>query len=111
MTTQLERLKIHLEITDSSEDALLRDILTSAKNAILARRYPYTEYPMDETGETILEKRYEDLQIRIAVYLYNKRGAEGQTAHNENGINRTYESADVPESLMRGITPFVGVFG
>ena len=109
MTTQLERLKIHLEITDSSEDALLRDILTSAKNAILARRYPYTEYPMDETGETILEKRYEDLQIRIAVYLYNKRGAEGQTAHNENGINRTYESADVPESLMRGITPFVGV--
>ena len=110
MTTQLERLKIHLEITDSSEDALLRDILTSAKNAILARRYPYTEYPMDETGETILEKRYEDLQIRIAVYLYNKRGAEGQTVHNENGINRTYESADVPESLMRGITPFVGVF-
>jgi hypothetical protein len=110
MTTQLERLKIHLEITDSSEDALLRDILTSAKNAILARRYPYTEYPMDETGETILEKRYEDLQIRIAVYLYNKRGAEGQTSHSENGINRTYESADVPESLMRGITPYVGVF-
>jgi len=110
MTTQLERLKIHLEITDSSEDALLRDILTSAKNAILARRYPYTEYPMDETGETILEKRYEDLQIRIAVYLYNKRGAEGQTAHNENGINRTFESADIPESILRVVTPYVGVF-
>ena len=47
-------------------------------------------------------------QIEIAVYLYNKQGAEGQTAHSENGISRTYESADVPESMLRGIAPFVG---
>lgn len=109
MATQLERLKIHLGITDTSEDGLLDDILLSAKNAILARRYPYTEYPTDEAGETTLEKRYEDLQIRIAIYLYNKRGAEGQTVHNENGINRTFESADIPESILRVVTPYVGV--
>jgi hypothetical protein len=65
-------------------------------------------YPYDSTV-TEVPNRYETKQVEIAVYLYNKRGAEGQTAHNENGINRTYESADVPESLMRGITPFVGV--
>lgn len=107
---QLDRLKLQLGIIDSDEDALLLDILESAKAAILSRRYPFGEYPVDENGETIFESRYFDLQIRIAIYLYNKRGVEGQTSHSENGINRTYESADVPESLMRGITPYVGVF-
>lgn len=100
---QLERIKLQLGITDSNEDNLLLEMLESAKAAILTRRYPYTD-PPDE-----LEARYLDLQVRIAVYLYNKLGAEGQTAHSENGISRTYESADIPESLMRGVTPYVGV--
>lgn len=100
---QLERIKLQLGITDSNEDNLLLEMLESAKAAILTRRYPYTDLP-DE-----LEARYLDLQVRIAVYLYNKLGAEGQTAHSENGISRTYESADIPESLMRGVTPYVGV--
>lgn len=106
---QLDRLKIQLGITGSTEDALLLELLESAKESILARRYPYSDYPVDETGVTVLETRYSGLQLKIAVYLYNKRGAEGQTAHNENGINRTYESADVPESMLREITPLVGL--
>jgi len=109
----LDHLKIQLEmkIEDTAEDLLLTDILESAKNAILVRRYPYNEYPIDDAGETILEKRYEDLQIRIAVYLYNKRGAEGQLSHSENGIDRSYESADIPESMLRTVTPYVGILG
>jgi hypothetical protein len=35
-------------------------------------------------------------------------GAEGQTAHSENGINRTYEAADVSPSILRKIVPLVG---
>ena len=27
---------------------------------------------------------------------------EGETAHNENGINRSYENASVPESMLKG---------
>ena len=61
------------------------------------------------SNNTSNDSQNETKQVEIAVYLYNKRGAEGQIVHNENGINRTYESADVPESLMRGITPYVGV--
>ena len=45
------------------------------------------------------------------MYLINKRGAEGETTHNENGINRAYESASVPESLLGRVTPFAGVIG
>jgi hypothetical protein len=42
------------------------------------------------------------------VELFSKMGAEGQTAHNENGINRTYESAGVSNSLLRRIVPICG---
>ncbi len=100
---KLLQLKGLLGIDGVDEDLLLLALLNIAGQKILDRAYPY-----NHTIETV-PTRYEVKQLEIAVYLYNKRGAEGQTAHNENGINRTYESADVPESLMRGITPFVGV--
>ncbi len=106
---QLERLKIQLEIDNSDEDMLLLDLLESAKYAILSRRYPYEDFPLNEEGQAMLESRYYDLQVRIAVFLYNKMGAEGQISHNENSINRSYETGDIPESLLRHVTPYVGV--
>ena len=99
--TQLERLKIR--ITEEVNDIELEDILESAKAVILSRRFPFSEYPAD------IEERYKDLQIRIAVEMYNKRGAEGQTEHSENGVSRTYASASVSEELLREITPKGGV--
>ena len=86
--TQLERLRIRITETDIS-DVELEDILESAKAVILSRRFPFSEYP-DE-----IENRYKDLQIRIAVEMFNKWGAEGETSHSENGISRTYSSAGV----------------
>jgi hypothetical protein len=54
-------------------------------------------------------RRYGYLQCEIAAYLLNKRGAEGQTGHSENGISRSYESADVPESMLSEVIPFCKV--
>jgi hypothetical protein len=99
--TQLERLKIR--IPESNNDAELEDLLESAKAVILSRRFPFGEYPPD------IEDRYKDLQIRIAVEMFNKRGAEGETSHSENGVSRTYSSASVSEELLREITPKAGV--
>lgn len=99
--TQIERLKIR--ITEKVSDIELEDILESAKAVILSRRFPFTEPP------TEIEERYKDLQIRIAVEMFNKRGAEGETSHSENGVNRTYASANVSEDLLKEITPKVGV--
>ena len=98
---KLQTLKLLTGATDS-EDGLLLALLSLAEGKILERLYPY-----DHSKET-LPARYVGKQIEIAVYLYNKQGAEGQTVHSENGISRTYESADVPESMLRGIVPFVG---
>ena len=99
--TQLERLKIR--IPENKNDIELEDILESAKAVILSRRFPFGEQP------TELEPKYMDLQIRIAVEMYNKRGVEGQTSHSENGVSRSYSSASVSEELLREITPKVGV--
>jgi hypothetical protein len=77
--------------------------LESAKAVILSRRFPFGDYPED------IEPRYKDLQIRIAVEMFAKRGAEGETAHSENGISRTYASSNVSEDLLREITPKAGV--
>lgn len=105
INSKLDQLKSLLGISGTDEDAMLLTLLSISAQKILDRAYPY------DTTVTEVPPRYETKQVEIAVYLYNKRGAEGQISHNENGINRTYESADVPESLMRGITPYVGVFG
>ena len=99
--TQLERLKIRMP--EEVNDVELEDILESAKAVILSRRFPFGEQP------TELEPKYMDLQIRIAVEMYNKRGVEGQTSHSENGVSRSYSSASVSEELLREITPKVGV--
>ena len=99
--TQLERLKIR--ITEKVNDVELEDILESAKAVILSRRFPFGEWP-DE-----IEDKYKDLQIRIAVEMFNKRGAEGETAHSENGVSRSYASANVSEDLLKEITPKAGV--
>ena len=102
--TQVEKVKLLQAMvgTSDSEEVLLA-YLDIAGRKVLNRAFPY------DAEVTEVPPRYAFLQCEIAAYLLNKRGAEGQTAHGENGISRTYESADVPESLMSAITPMVGV--
>lgn len=99
--TQLERLK--MRITEEVTDVELEDMLESAKAVILSRRYPFGNPP------DYIEPKYYDLQIRIAVEMFNKRGAEGETAHSENGVNRSYSSASVSKELLEEITPKAAV--
>lgn len=82
----------------------------SAYLGIAASKICRRAYPFDPTAAEVPEQ-YHFLQVEIAVYLLNKRGAEFETSHNENGINRTYEGADVPSSIMRSITPFCSTLG
>ena len=95
----LERLKLR---TNEPDEAILEDCLESAKAAIMARRYPFQEWPEE------LESRYLDLQFRCALDLYNRIGAEGQLGHTENSISRTWESAWISESLLQEVTPLAG---
>jgi hypothetical protein len=97
----LENLKTYLD-NDGSEDTMLSLLLNQAENKVLNKRYPFGY--TDEQKIAALEK-YSDIVLDIAVYLYNKRGAEGQTGHSENGINRSYEKAGIPDSFVVDIVP------
>ena len=107
--TEIEKLSLLRvmvgEPADSENwsDDVLISYLKIAGEKIINRAYPY-----DDTV-TEVPRRYGVLQCDIAKYLLNKRGADGETAHSENGISRTYENADVPESLMSEVIPHVGV--
>lgn len=102
--TQTEKLTLlKAMVGESDTEEVLLAYLNIAGGKIINRAYPYG------TEETEVPARYEFLQCEIAAYLMNKRGAEGQTAHSENGISRSYESADVPESMLGAVTPMVGV--
>lgn len=91
-------------MTDEKDVDTLSAYLYLAAGAILKRRYPFSDYTHDISKNEVPEK-YVDIQLKIAAYLLNKRGAEGQLSHSENGIDRTYESADIPESMLKGIVP------
>ena len=88
---------------DKASDELLADLLSMAEGIVLNRRYPFGP----PEGATV-PKAYEHIQLKIAVELFTKMGAEGQTSHEENGVKRTYEAGDVSNSLLRQITPLVG---
>ena len=90
-------------IGDSDTDAMLSTYLTIAGRKIIARAYPY-----DDTVQDV-PKKYDVLQCEIAAYLLNKRGAEGEVQHSENGISRSYENADIPASMLKPVTPYCGV--
>lgn len=103
--TVLERMK--LKIGDSSvSDDLLLTYLEDAKDIILNKRYPFG-YP----DGTEIEAKYETVQVAVAMELYSKLGAEGETAHSENGISRTYENGFVSSSLLKSVVPKVGSVG
>ena len=88
---------------DTASPDLLTLLLGQAEGIVLNRRYPFG-VPENAT----VPAAYEHIQIQIALELFAKMGAEGQTAHSENGINRSYEAADVSPSLLRRIVPLVG---
>lgn len=100
-----KKMKMISTLTGVNDTELLQAFLSIAKDKILRRMYPFK----DSTEEEEVPSKYENLQCEIATYLLNKRGAEGQIQHSENGINRVYESSDVPMSMLRQVVPYCEV--
>lgn len=108
MTNEEKLTMVRVMANVSDDDADWSDDILLAYLAMAGRKIIDRAYPYDDAVEEV-PRRYDLLQCEIAVYLLNKRGAEGETSHSENGISRSYEKADVPESMLSVITPFCGV--
>ena len=99
---KIEQLRVLISPETASDD-LFHYLLEQAEGIILNRRYPF-----GAPEGAKLSAYHEQIQLRIAVELFSKMGAEGQTAHEENGIKRTWEAGDVSPSLLKVIVPVCG---
>ena len=91
-----------LELGDEptfNANVLKQKVISAIREVKLARKYPlyYTETQI----ATDLYNFYSNAR-NIALYDYNKVGAEFEQAHNENSVNRTFVDRN---SLFSGIIP------
>lgn len=103
MTENEKLIALKAMVGNSDSNEVLSTYLKLAGRKIIDRAFPY------EPNVSEVPEKYGALQCEIAAYMLNKRGAEGQTSHSENGITRSYENADVPSSMLKVVTPHVGV--
>jgi hypothetical protein len=91
-------------VDDERFDRFADHYLGMAKGVVISHLWPFADKSWSDVPE-----KYHAQTVEIAVYLVNRRGAEGETSHGESGVSRSYESAGVPASYLRGITPHAGV--
>ena len=100
--TRAEQIQIVMSNTEESEDVVTSYLLL-ADGIVRARAYPFGD------GSEPVPAAYHHIVCQAATYMINKRGAEGEITHSENNTSRTYESGDIPASLLRQIVPMCGV--
>lgn len=102
--TDESKIVLVKSMTDEKDEDIISVFLEMAGDSVCKYCDPYKRVER----ETLLDE-YGGVQARIAAYFLNKRGADGESAHSENGTSRSYESGDIPESLLRELTPICGV--
>lgn len=99
-------VKVLVENDPVATDEVVSVYLRLAKNTMLERLYPF----VPDKSEVELPLSYETLQCELAARYFLRRGSQGETNHEENGINRTYGSVD-DEDILRRLTPYAKVGG
>ena len=97
--TKAKKQTMLQHMTGETDVDVLSTYLTLAENIVLNKAFPFGN------GEEEMPEKYETVQVEIAAYMLNKRGAEGEIVHLENGVSRHYEDGDIPPTLLRRITP------
>lgn len=103
---KLAMVKTMLEIPSGSAvtDGLISAYLTMAEKEIIAWRYSYTAQEV-----YIVPPEYEMTQVMAVVAGYSQGGAENQTQHGENGIQRTFKYADMVSYIRAHVIPICKV--
>ena len=107
--TDAEKITMVKALVDNdatATDDLIKVYLRLANSKMLERLYPFDA----DKEESDLPERYETIQCELAARLFLRRGGEGETNHEENGVNRTYATVD-DEDLLSRLTPFAKVGG
>lgn len=94
-TSKVRVIKTLLEIPqeDTTLDNEISVYLDVAANEIL--NWMYINKPGRRKEVREVPQRYEMVQLQAVTSGYNHKAAEGETVHNENGINRTFKYDDM----------------
>ena len=96
MTDEMKIDYVKSMIDDTAiADNLITVYLEMAKSNILSRMFPFK---VPEGAE--MPNNYEFIQVQLAARYIQRRGAEGELSHSENGISRTYRSSNDEDLLM-----------
>ena len=87
-----------------NQSVLAVKVKLAVRDVMSRRNYKASTWSDKQIQEDLYN--YYSTIANIARYDYNQIGAEGETAHTENGVSRTYVSRD---SLFKGVHAFVGV--
>lgn len=90
-------------VDENATEAKMTVFLEKAKQVILRRLDP-----LGVVNPADVPDIYSMLQCELAARYYYRQGGEGEMAHSENGVNRTYGSTN-DEDLLREIMPYVKV--
>lgn len=101
----IEDLKTELGLENDNDISVLKVKVNNAYKTVKNAR----NYQSCHTDDFIQAdiKQFESNIHDLALYDYNQIGAEGQTAHNENGVNRTWKDR---KSCLDGIVPLAKIF-
>ena len=89
----LERIKLLLNITDDSKDALLNELIDNA-----------TEFAENFTNNSAAIESLNGCIIAMVIFDYNRMGTEGLTSENYSGVSFGYASGysdDIMKQLKR----------
>lgn len=101
--TESEKIAIVKAMTGETDDSTVSAFLKLAGASICRAAFPY------DATVTEVPEEYAHTHVKAAAYMLNKRGAEGELSHSENGVSRAYETGDLPDSILREIVPKCGV--
>lgn len=103
---KIAMVKTLVESDPTATDEVVAVYLSLACNAMMERLFPFDPNKTEED----LPVRYESTQCELAARYFLRRGGQGEINHEENGVNRQYETVD-DEDLLKRLTPFAKVGG
>ena len=103
---KIAMVKTLVESDPGATDAVVGVYLNLACSAMLERLFPYDS----NKDEGDIPTRYDTIQCELAARFFLRRGGQGETSHEENGVNRTYATVD-DEDILKRLTPFAKVGG
>ncbi|MBR1832294.1 MAG: phage head-tail connector protein [Ruminiclostridium sp.] len=87
---RIDSLRVLLPPDDKSSDIKLGMLLDNAENMLL-----------DYIGRDSLPERLADMQIHLALEMYNRLGNEGETKRTENDISVSFSDLITDDMKLR----------